>query len=201
MQTKLKTSYVIAALIPLIIILGCFILLTFNKEFYYEEISSNRLGIEDAREKTAKIVDYLKTGKAVENNLLSADETKHMEDVRGLMKKAMITLGISLALAIILAVFILIKQKKGILDSLYYGGLATAIITIVSLLILTVAFEQAFTIFHKMLFSNNLWMLPADSTLIRLFPQEFFMDFAKRAGLNSMIISILLIMVGRLKRR
>ena len=195
-------KYTLIALIPLILVLGNFRLLIFDKEFYYGEIDKNNVNgnIENAREHTTEIVDYLKTGETINNKLVSEDELTHLKDVRELIKNSLFILYLVSALAAFALIFIMLKQKPLALSPIYYGGIATATVIITLLLALTLAFDQAFFIFHKLLFSNDLWLLPAESTLIRLFPKEFFIDFAKRLGLNTMIMSFLLIIIGRVKR-
>ena len=37
-------------------------------------------------------------------------------------------------------------------------------------------FDGWFTAMHRLAFSNDLWLLPADSTLITLMPLSFFMQ-------------------------
>lgn len=205
MKKTLKTAtYALAAIIPMIIILGCFKSLVFNTQFYYNEQSSNgvyeKIGSEQAKSTTDDIISFLKTGKQIESKTLTGDEIKHLDDVRALMKLSSTAFYILIALAISLAAFMLIKDKKLILDSMLYGGIITAGLIIILLLIITIAFDWSFIAFHKMLFTNDLWLLPPESTLIRLFPKQFFIDFTRKIGLNSMIISLVLIMIGKLKR-
>lgn len=192
-------KYTLIALIPIVLILGNFRLLAFNKEFYYNEIDKNHVNLENAREQTAEIIDYLKTGETINNKLVSNDELTHLKDVRKLIKNSLIILYLASALAACALLLLILKQRLA-LSSIYYGGIATAAIVGLLLFILTFTFDQAFFIFHKLLFRNNLWLLPPESTLIRLLPQQFFIDFAKRLGLNTMIMSFLLIFIGRIKR-
>lgn len=200
MHAKSITKYTLIALIPIVLILGNFRLLVFNNEFYYDEIYKNNVDIENAREHTAEIISYLKTGETINNKLISKDELTHLKDVRSLIRIFLTALYILSALAACALIFLIYKHKLLALKSAYYGGITTATTILTLLLTLTLAFDQAFFIFHKILFRNDLWLLPAESTLIRLFPQEFFMDFAKKLGLNTMLMSLLLIMIGRLKR-
>ena len=42
-----------------------------------------------------------------------------------------------------------------------------------------VDFSSAFTFFHEVLFTNDLWLLdPETDMLLRLLPEQFFADFA-----------------------
>lgn len=200
MHAKTITKYTLIALIPIALILGNFRLLVFNNEFYYDEIDKNNINIENAREHTAGIISYLRTGETPKNKLISKDELTHLGDVRHLIQITLTIFYVLLALAACALMFLIYKHRILALKSIYYGGISTAATVVIALLILTVAFDQAFFIFHKILFRNDLWLLPAESTLIRLFPQEFFIDFAKKLGLNTVLMSLLLIMIGRLKR-
>lgn len=56
---------------------------------------------------------------------------------------------------------------------------STILASLVFVLILGVglfSFDALFTLFHQVVFRNNLWLLPQDSILLRLFPAKFFFD-------------------------
>lgn len=202
LQTPLA-RLALTTLIPLIIILGSFSLTVFNKDFYHKEADKNKVheNIENSKELTTNVIEYLKEGKALDAEAFTEDEMKHLEEVRTLARTTLYTLYALIALTISLAAYLLIKNKAIAFSTLYHAGIATAAASITLILLLSFAFDQTFTAFHNLLFRNELWILPAESTLIRLFPKEFFTDFAIKIALNSIIISILLILTGRAKRK
>lgn len=47
----------------------------------------------------------------------------------------------------------------------------------------TIDFTACFTLFHKIFFTNDLWMFdPADDYMIRMLPEGFFSDMVLRIG-------------------
>ncbi len=185
MQKLKAASYALTAIIPLIILLA-----TFNALSFYNPDTDK-----------AEIIEHLKTGKTIENIELTKDELTHLEDVRALVKAELIIFYILATLASLLIIaFALPKNKQTVFTSIYHGGLITIGIVLAILPLSFFAFDWAFTIFHKLLFRNDLWLLPTGSKLLELFPKEFFIDFTRKLGLYSIIISALLIIIGKLKR-
>ena len=169
-------TYVLTAIVPLIIILGVFNFLIFLND--------------------SEVIDYVLTGKTIENTSLTEDELTHLEDVKSLVQIEKIILYALLTLAILL--FFILKKK--VFNPMYYGGIITVGAILILFLLVIFSFDFAFTIFHKTLFRNDLWLLPTGSKLLELFPKEYFVNFAKKLGLYSTIISLLLIIIGRFKR-
>ena len=70
-------------------------------------------------------------------------------------------------------------------------------------------FDAAFTKFHHIFFSNDLWLLdPAEDNLINLLPEGFFSDTVIRVTLNFIImvavlvvISLVIVLRARRKRK
>ena len=57
---------------------------------------------------------------------------------------------------------------------------------------LIVDFNTAFTVFHEIFFTNDLWLFdPAEDYMIRMLPEGFFYDMALRIG-GIFIISMLI---------
>ena len=53
-------------------------------------------------------------------------------------------------------------------------------------------FNTAFTVFHEIFFTNDLWLFdPAEDYMIRMLPEVFFYDMALRIG-GIFIISMLI---------
>ena len=75
------------------------------------------------------------------------------------------------------------------------GAMAGAIFLIAA--VCAVDFTWAFTLFHKILFTNDLWLLSASSTLIRMFPEDFFRAMAGSIGLRFAGMLLLALSVGK----
>ena len=61
---------------------------------------------------------------------------------------------------------------------LFYGGLGTLAFIIFLAVLALIDFDWFWTQFHYIVFPNGNWAFPAGSTLIGLFPEAFFYNFA-----------------------
>ncbi len=76
------------------------------------------------------------------------------------------------------------------------GVLTLGIIGVLGALAAT-DFSDLFLEFHLLSFSNDLWLLdPRTDNLIRLFPQEFFLDAAMRVVVFTVVEALALAVVG-----
>lgn len=122
-----------------------------------------------------------------EREFFNEREIAHMEDVRGLFLG-----GLSLrrtCLAVIAGSLILLALLKADikrrLPKLICAGtvLFFAVLSTLAAIIST-DFTKYFTIFHKIFFHNDLWILdPSTDLLINIVPEPFFMDTAARIGI------------------
>ena len=111
-------------------------------------------------------------------------EVKHMKDVRNLF------VGASRIRSILIAVIILciISEKllKGKISSFIsnvfvYGTLISLAVAGVLIFIVSGDFEKYFILFHRIFFTNDLWMLdPTTDNLINIVPEGFFVDMTQR---------------------
>ncbi len=204
MDKKKIAATTLMAVLPLLIILGNFHLLAFSESFYREKMTDNfvykDIEYKTANNLTASIISYMDSGKELDSTVFIEREIEHMRDVRQLMQAEKILLSITMILAAVAIAYLLAKDKNTLLMAVYKGSIATLLITLITLIIVLFAFGPAFTLFHKILFRNDLWLLPADSMLIKLLPQQFFIDFAKRLGLNTIITASILMFIGSFKR-
>jgi len=69
---------------------------------------------------------------------------------------------------------------KGALWAMLSVGLLAGFVVICA----AMDFSGAFVVFHKLLFTNDLWLLSASSTLIRMFPEDFFRAMAVEIGVR-----------------
>lgn len=102
---------------------------------------------------------------------LTDSEQIHMRDVSYLLKFNWI-LGLLLLTGFIFSLIILLKTKSWIL--LRQSSIIASILFLIILGLGLFSFEGLFTLFHQVLFRNDLWLLPQDSILLQLFPADFF---------------------------
>jgi len=167
--------------IPFFILLFSINLLIFDQEFYAQEMPQ----YESYKEQQQNLLSYFQ-GTELNTESYSEREIFHLKDVRNLIWASWLLLFLLL---------IPIFFSKNIKKELYKGGIYTIILTLLLTLTL-LSFSTFFTFFHKILFTNDLWLLPANSILIQMFPQEFFIESTKQILLYTFIFSLLCIVLG-----
>ncbi|MBI2012440.1 DUF1461 domain-containing protein [Candidatus Curtissbacteria bacterium] len=117
-------------------------------------------------------------------------EGLHLFDVKNLIK--IVNVQFFLFSTLILICFALnLREKKftTLFSSLKWGS-ALAILAILLLWVsTTVNFEKVFVNFHFVVFQNDYWQLPPESNLLKLFPQQFFVDFANRIAIQTILMA------------
>lgn len=144
-------------------------------------------------------------------SLFSAKETAHMADVRDLVQMVFTAQVISAAAVLSLAVMLLVFATP---RTLAIGALGGALLTGGVLALAGVAFasgfDSAWTQFHVLAFSNDLWELdPSRDHLIQMFPEAFWRDITAlivfatllEGSLMAGVASAYLVISGRERRR
>lgn len=172
------------------------------------------------------IMSYLLENKPLnrDNGLLSEQDIRHLADVKNIMQN-MTYLSYALV-AICLLLYFKSNYKKKRVDnfnkvddvdnnnvnkydnnnkykgsllfpkSFIYGGILN-VVAVFSLFISGYNFEYFFTIFHKIFFSNDLWLMDsARDILVNLYPQEFWMHALTKILKLSFILSMIFIALG-----
>ena len=138
---------------------------------------------------------------------ISEQATAHFVDCKGLFNLNITVLLISLAIVIT----VLILQKKGVVKSLtlgkfhasFYSGIGVIALPIIIGALASINFDKAFTIFHQIFFpGKENWIFSwYDDHIIRILPQEFFMNCAILIGCGMLIFSTTFIILGILKHK
>jgi len=170
----MKIKYFLIFLIPFLIILLNFQFIIFNNNSN-TEINEN-------------ILNYFQNKEELKFDF-TEEESIHLKDVKSLIFK----LNIILIILTILTILILILNKEPISKQLIISGSITIAIT---LILSIINYQILFTTFHKLLFTNNYWLLPRETLLIQTYPSEFFINISKRLALNIILTSIILVIIG-----
>ncbi len=174
----------------IVLLFGIFFGLLIFKPFYkiqYEiipEIKFSGLSEKQYVSYTMQIVNYFFNGQRFvsvkdENgetvkDFFTKDEILHMVDVKNLIRFSLFLFAVSLFFSALC--FRFVKDKRNLLVGVSLAGMIfTSILFLVSIF----DFSDAFILFHKLFFRNSLWLLPANTKLIEMFPEKFFDDFAK----------------------
>jgi len=149
-----------------------------------------------------KEIDYLGNLQDIGGNkMFYPDELSHMEDVKKVVSSTSIALyilaGISIA---ILIWFVIMKQWSSIRKAVNAGGWITIGLISTLLIFLIVSFDTLFDRFHRIFFADGTWTFDQSTTLIRLFPFEFWRDAFIFVIAFSLIVGILLVLVTRKRK-
>lgn len=121
----------------------------------------------------------------VEQNFYQEDEASHMADVRVLFTLSL-TLRMMFFLSLLAIVFLLVILEHGRALAILGKGFLYCMAGFLAILLLfflyaSQNFDQAFTQFHLLFFSQGNWSFdPALSRMINIMPEEFFQDTAFR---------------------
>ncbi|MCL2592685.1 MAG: TIGR01906 family membrane protein [Defluviitaleaceae bacterium] len=199
MSKIILRAFSILNLISLIIVvlLTSVEIATFSRIFYRFEFGRNNshefvnITEEELDSVTSVLLDYMRGRRedlVVEVNIhgetrefFSEREKYHMIDVKDLYDAGHLIRNICILIYIITLVPILIIYKKKAIKEflncyrlgipIFFGGLI-----ILGALIFS-SFDRAFTIFHEILFSNDLWLLdPRFDLMINILPLQFFIN-------------------------
>lgn len=122
-------------------------------------------------------------------NAFSEKELSHLSDVRALFAlckwvyRALLAAALACALALVLTKAPPYDAAKGYLRALI------VLLALCAALILWAAvdFDGLFTLMHRVLFTNNLWLLDARTDLlVQLMPLPFFIDSSKQILLRAL---------------
>jgi integral membrane protein (TIGR01906 family) len=177
----------------------------FNRQFYQEEFET--FGIENRFEHPDEVFPAFESVLAYVNGkedfityeqYYNKQEREHLSDVRGLFKVVKICISLALLLLGGISIYCLTTKKWNLfITGMWKGSLFTlGFITILTLSAI-INFEGTFNAFHKITFSNDLWMLdPMTDNLLKMLPQEIFFNLSLKLFFMIMILSIITFSIG-----
>ena len=136
-------------------------------------------------------------------NLYNSREILHMKDVKFLVNGTYRTQELSGLLIALFMIYSLVTNKRSFISRGGVCCLSAGLITMAAVslagIISLVGFEQAFIVFHKISFTNDLWQLnPHTDMLLIMFPQGFFFDTTMLIAALTVFESIILIIGSKL---
>lgn len=203
---KIFSYLIIIFLTPVLILLN-FRLLVFNRSFYQNEFA--KLAVYENFRSTAvvdnqssRLIEFLCCQGTLDENFYSARERLHLIDVKNLIN--LVNIQFYIFLTVVIAISFILYSKKHrqfILQSFKIGSIFTILSIILLWLSSKINFDLIFLKFHYLSFNNDYWLLPEDSNLTKLFPQQFFADFANRVALQTIIMSIAMLTASYLAKK
>ena len=197
MNKTIKTlaAYLGIISVPIILIFLNIHNVMFDENWYHQQHAKD--GIYDFWNKsivdseTHNLLLFYK-GKQFDTSLFNEKEKGHLNDVKGLYDVA--RLLFYSAVIVLIGACALLRRKREIVTILKRGALLAIIIVLLLILMATTDFTSFFTVFHKIVFANNNWMLnPETDNLIVMFPESFFIAFVTRILVKTVVMAVMLL--------
>lgn len=199
------TKLLLILILPFLLFLLVLNFFAFYGSFYQKEFS--KLGIEkevpNAKLLHEKVIGFLKGNTDTLPNDFNQREKSHLSDVKELVRNASIImyfLIISFVLFSVVSIRIIGNNKRSmnfIGEALLYGGLLSIIMSAALFFSVSFGFSDVFDLFHKMFFTQGTYVFdPANEIIVRLYPEQLFMDLGASIFGLFMSFSILIMLLG-----
>lgn len=201
------SKFLLILVFPLLLFLAVADFSALDDSFYREKFSEYNVqqNVPGAVSLHEKVVSFVQ-GKTNElPNQFNEREKQHLQDVRkiaGILTILLYVLIILFALFLTVSIFIL-KLNKFALDFvgkvLVFGGFLTVLLAVILFFFISFDFQAAFESFHNLLFEKETYIFdPAKEMIVRLYPEQLFMDLGIGIAKEAVLASIALILVGAL---
>lgn len=194
-------AYVVAIFVPVVIMFGNLLYLFTNVEFYkslYNETGVyGTFGSIDLINSVAQnLFGYFHNKNALDTNFFSQQAVAHLSDVKDLLSAIRLLFFINASFALLCLLILIVRKKivQAVRPTII--SLSTTLILILLTMIGTfLNFEVYFTKLHTVFFTNDLWLFSEDDTLIKLFPNEFFVQFTATLVRNILFTAGILLLL------
>lgn len=184
----------------------------FRDEFEKYDVTQNiDMEMDDIMYVMDELMDYLHGGRNDLENIVtevngetrdffSEREKVHMADCKALFDGVFAIRKAAAVIFAALTVALAVKKKFSLDRLIKYSAVVSGIILAVALVIgilAAVDFNACFIVFHKLFFSNDLWILdPAEDLVINILVEPFFADMALKTALYCAVVPLVFIITG-----
>lgn len=200
-------KYFFIIIFPIAIILGNFQILMFNENFYLSLYKKSGTYGNFERENivenaTSNLLSYFRGQNKLDVNFYSKQAAFHLKDVKNLLDFSRGLFILTAFACFFIATYLIVKKKYlDLLNALFVGSLSTLILIVLLGTGFLNAFDWLFIKFHLLLFRNELWLFDETDNLIKLFPEEFFINFANQLAFNIFLSSATIAVISYLSLR
>ena len=173
--------------------------INFYKEFYQKENIADYIDTssDNLINNTQNLLNYLNKKEQLNTDWFSEKDILHMVDVQNLYTfshSIMIYCFITFILSTIIIILILRGKSLLYITKIFNKVLLLFIVLVGGLsAVIAYNFNSFWIKFHTTLFSNDLWLLsPSESNLIKMVPEDFFVNLIIRIIIYILILFILL---------
>lgn len=173
--------------------------LNFYKDFYQKENIADYINTssDNLINNTQNLLNYLNKKEQLNTDWFSEKDILHMVDVQNLYTfshNIMIYCLITFIISTIIIILILRRKSLLYITKIFNKVLLLFIVLVGGLsAVIAYNFNSFWIKFHTTLFSNDLWLLsPNESNLIKMVPEEFFINLITKIIIYILILFILL---------
>ena len=173
--------------------------INFYKNFYQKENLASSIGTssDNLINNTQNLLNYLNKKEQLNTDWFSEKDILHMVDVQNLYTfshNIMIYCFITFILSTIIIILNLRGKSLLYITKIFNKVLLLFIVLVGGLsAVIAYNFNSFWIKFHTTLFSNDLWLLsPSESNLIKMVPDDFFVNLIARIIIYILILFILL---------
>ena len=201
MKLLTLSKFLLVLILPFILFLLAINFIGFDSIFYKEKFSEFNVGnISSLHEKVISFV-------AGKTNELPAEfnerEKRHLADVRDAREISTIVLYVLVFLFILLLIASVFTLKINNLVTnfigkiLIFGGILAIALAAALFFLINFDFSPAFESFHGIFFEKGTYTFdPANEIIVRLYPEQLFMDLGIRISEWVILFSAFLVMIG-----
>ncbi|CAH2212704.1 TIGR01906 family membrane protein [Tepidibacter aestuarii] len=200
---KKTIYYLCGGLIFFLILLISIEFYSLNSFFYFIQYDKNNVyqnitySKEDVKNVTYNLIDYLKYDVDLDyKDIFSDKEKSHMKDVKYIFQKGFLIKRLSI-IVICIIIYMGRKDMNNMLKSFNKSILSTCVVFTLLCSIISLNYYKYFTVFHKIFFNNDNWLLsPKESIIINLLPLEFFKSISIYIFMTILIVSCIVISIN-----
>lgn len=221
MKKKINEGLTTFAIVCFIfgLLVTMFNLAVFNERFFetqYKALNtaeSMNMSGEDLMLATHTLLDYLQNKRddinvevVVEGKnvpMFNQKEIDHMVDVKDLFTGLNSLQMAAYVIFIILIVALTITNRMSSLTNSIYRALGVYLFVIGGIAVYAfIDFSGFWVIFHKVLFSNDLWLLnPNTDRMINMFPEVFFNRLVIRVMIHFVIVFVAMYIIAKIREK
>ena len=177
------------------------VLIAWNSPSYpaweYQRIAPDRFGFspEERAELADATLDYLQRSEpaseviylleelrlpGTDNPVYNAAEVGHMLDVKNVADSFKTAMWVFMVIVVGGLIYLFARQETRMqgAKALLQGGVFTVTAVILVMIFIGIGWGVFFTLFHNIFFDSGTWTFAYSDSLIRLFPEQFWFDFA-----------------------
>lgn len=125
--------------------------------------------------------------------VLSPSERSHMRDVRGVFAGFALLVG---AAAVVVAIAWR-RSRLAAWRAIRGGAVGAAAGLVLAGVVLAVAFDAAFSLFHAIFFAAGSWTFdPLTDRLVQLFPDQFWFETTAAVGILAFVLAIVVALIA-----